>query len=313
MRELCYSQGSIVHDNVLLCTICVFFKKVWLPNWEVLDQTLAFDKEVYSPLLEEFAKGRRKISELSHEEQAELRAIALRVKGYYYREQIMEWETKYLALFKNGILERLAPVGTPVEMPGGFRLYRLPGGPGMDPSDIRRATKNPYDRDVLNYHLMRTDLPGIVLFDAGKTKKAIELAGALFHIDLPKITGSLDAVMELREVAQKKGIEQFWQMVEEHAEYALAQGQTDLARAEKIREEYKKWSQDLLQFRGKTLWLGLLTTLVWFNSAFLIPVTVGAMNWIGEANRIWIQSKQKEGRAFQWMSRVDRKLKKLRV
>ncbi len=181
----------------------------------------------------------------------------------------------------------------------------------ISPDDIRALTSEPYERDVLNYHLHRPDFRGTALFDSGPKRKEVDLAAAVFHLEFPKINGRLDAILELRQTAQKHGIGSFWEMIEEHSQFAEAKDEKSLARAERIRMDFKKWAEDLRQLRAKTEFLLLLTTLVWFDSKWLIPAAAATMNWIGDANRIWIQSKERDGQAFRFLHRVDKKIKRL--
>ena len=104
-------------------------------------------------------------------------------------------------------------------------------------------------------------MPGLELFDCGEAKQRVDLAAAVFHLGLPQLNAEAEKIMELRHSAQHADIGQFWDMIEEQAAYGKADGKPALARAEKIRSDFKKWKDDFFKFRGALLGTGLLTTL----------------------------------------------------
>lgn len=295
MQELTYSQGLIIEDPTLLATLSIFCAKVWLP---------------YAHYAHDLAHQSNLILERVPWEDWPPRAQELieAVRSDPWVDKIINWDEQYSPFFKEGVLQRLTRRPHEHHEPTRFVGHlsevfgKMYGGP---------ETLGVYAGLGLHYHLARTDNPGIELFDAGSRKKSVDLVGSLFYLQLPKISADPEKVLDLRSVARKSGVAEFWEMIDEHVHYAETRAELNPARAEKIRKEFKKWTKDRWKFRGKSLYVGLLTTLAWFDSKFAPFASFAAADWIGEVNQWWAGRKQNEGKAFKFISRIDGRLKKL--
>src|SRR6266851_1704296 len=164
MREITYSQGLIIQDPILVATLSVFCAKVWLPYSEVGDA-------VQEALISEGALPQ---------------AIeALRTDPT--RQKVAAWEADYAPLFECGALARLSgPRHGPHEHRHEFDDRSV--------AEIVGEERPIYERLGLRYHFTRADLPGVEFFDAGHPRNQVDLAAALFHLELPKITAHPAAI-----------------------------------------------------------------------------------------------------------------------
>ena len=142
----------------------------------------------------------------------------------------------------------------------------------------------------------------------------------MLFLDLPKLTViKPKRMLDLRADAQAHGVDQFWEMIEHEYQLAQAQGQPNVARAEKIRADFEKWLHGRYWMRGYSLSLGLITTLAVYAwgpqglGAAAEGILLGAAAssipaWFGELNAGWVGLQRKDRKAFRCMSRIDRKL-----
>ena len=293
MREITYSQDLVIDDPNLLATLCVFCEKVWLPADLIKTRNLIF-------ALKRTLQNNQKLAPFAAQ-------ISDAMSRRYHEDILSTWEDKYTILFREGILERLHIDAFDREKVKDVQVFERTF------KQLYGDMTTPRFAASLGYHLVRVHVPGLQLFDAGHPKKVVDVAGSVFHLQLPKITASPESILELRHRAHTSNIAQFWEMIEEHARYAEAQGEASLVRAEKIRNDFKQWNKDRWKFRGKSLYVGLLTTLAWYtwSASGAGLATLAAADWIGEVNQRWAQRKEKEGRSFKFITRVDAKLKKL--
>jgi len=288
MREVTYNQGLLIEDPSLVVTLAVFCKKIWLPEAntaEAVADSFAAEIAASGP----WPRGE---------------AIVKAIRSDDTPARIQRWEEQHKHLFQGDVIKRLPRSFAPAEEHAHREDFSE-----KSIEEVFGAEKPLYERLALRYHLMRADLPGIELFESGAGKQRVDLAAAVFHLSLPKLNTDAQQVMELREAAQRADIGQFWDMIDEQAAYGEADGKPVLARAEKIRTEFKKWKDDYFKFRGVMLGTGLLTTLCWYSSAWAPLATFAAMASLGEVNRWWVARKEKEQhRAFKFISRIDSKL-----
>ena len=284
MREITYSQGVTISDSATLSTLAVFCDRVWLPSIQPAEAVAeAFEAEVHSTGA--WPKGE---------------AI---VKAIRSDESVSKWEEQYRPLFEANVLRRLP------QTPGSPNEHNHRGEfDGKSIDEVFGAGKSVYERIALRYHLLRTDLPGAEFFESGADAKSVDLAKAVFHIQLPKISADPDRILEVREAAQKSNIGQFWEMIDEQAMYAEAEGKSAINRAEKIRAEFKKWKDDFFKFRGVLAGAALLTTLCWYSSTWTPLLAFAAMSSLGDVNRWWLTTREKEHKAFRFISKLDEKL-----
>ena len=290
MREITYSQGLIIEDPSLLSTLSVFCKKVWLPETktaEAVADSFAAEIDASGP----WERGE---------------AVVKAIRSDNTPVKVQTWELQHKLLFEEGVLNRLPRSF----VPPGQQSHREDFS-DKSIEEIFGANKPIYERLALRYHLTRADLPGLELFDCGEAKQRVDLAAAVFHLSLPQLNAEAEKIMELRHSAQHADIGQFWDMIEEQAAYGKADGKPALARAEKIRSDFKKWKDDFFKFRGALLGTGLLTTLCWYSSAWAPLATFAAMAWLGEVNRWWVARKEQEHVAFKFINRIDSTFAKL--
>jgi hypothetical protein len=291
VREITYSQGLTIEDPGLLATLSVFCGKVWLPYDRVGDA-----------LQDVLWEARPEVSRALERDPA--------------RHRVQEWDTQYKDLFRAGAIERLpGPRHDSHKHRRDFEDHTI--------EDIIGERRTLYERVALRFHFTRANLPGVELFNTGTPKQEVDLASSLFYLDLPKLSTNVENMLELREEAHKKDIGQFWQMIEEQANYAAAQNQPQLARAEKIRSDFATWNEDRFKLRGTTLGLSLLATLAWYWwtpelgwVAAATGLAVGAgmsvvPQWLGDINAKWATRNMKAREAFKCISCVDRKIRKL--
>ena len=180
--------------------------------------------------------------------------------------------------------------------------------------------KSIYERLALRFHFTRGDLPGLELFDSGTAKSDVDLVRSVFFLNLPKVAAEPKALLDLRAEAQAHGLPEFWEMIEDEYQYAQAQGQPNMARAEKIRTDFDKWNRDRFTIRGYSIGLGLVTTLAaysWVPStgiagaaeAILLGAAASSLPaWFGDLNARWAGYNKAKNKAFKCMSRIDRKI-----
>lgn len=280
MRVVTYSQDMLIRDEAFAATLAVFCELVWLPYARVAEDVRAAYRDV-----DPGGKDDMRLTRLlaADEERAALE----------------EWDAAHAVLYAAGALRRL-PVAfhhehrnieaDPDEMYPGFHSRSLTA------------------RCVLHHHFIRGDLPGIELFE-GRRSPEVELVKDIFRLELPRIAGNAEQVCELRALAQRKDIAQFWQMIDEQAAYMEAGNEAPLARAEKIRGDFERWTTETMKLRGSTLatvgGAAAAITLAVVTTPFVIPISaLLAAGWIGDVNAWWARRKSTQQGAFKFMSRI---------
>ena len=290
MREVTYSQGLLIEDPSLVATLAVFCKKIWLPEAntaEAIASSFAAEIAASGP----WPRGE---------------AIVKAIRSDDTPTRIERWEWQHKHFFQADVINRL-----PRSFARAGKNTHREDFSEKSIEEVFGAKKPIYERLALRYHLTRADLPGTELFESGLTKRRVGLAAAVFYLQLPKINGDPERILEVREAAQKGDIGQFWQMIEEQAAYAEADGKPALARAEKIRSDFKKWKDDFFKSRGALLGSGLLATLCWYSSQWAPLATFAAMASLGDINKWWVARQEKEHKAFKFINKIDSKLQKL--
>jgi len=290
MKEITYSQDIVINDKDLLATLSIFCKKIYLPYPYVANDVYASALQVDHPQKDEFLKHLEQLRENDPE-----------------RDLSFRFRDNHPILFGNNIIEFL-----PVHRYKDHKHRHID-----DTEEVENEMYGNLDhrgvstKVILRHHIIRDDLPGTEFFE-GKTQHGeIELARSIFHLELPKISGDDEKIFELRNLAQRKDINEFWERIEEQVEYADASNENYMARSEKIRKDFTKWTGENLKFRARGLVVGGLIGLCFVNLHFVKPAAVVGAEWIGEANRRWIERKSLRTESFKFMSRIHGKIKKM--
>jgi hypothetical protein len=279
MREISYSQDLVINDPKLLATLCVFCEKVYLPYPGV-------------------ARDIHTAATMSNTDEL-VQSIERQWENDPEKNLSYDWRDQHQLLFTNGIIEFL-PVHRHVE----HRHRHL--------DDTEEARTQLYGDTrkrgitsnlALNHHTIRDDLPGIDFFDGSLNAGAIELPKEFFSLGLPTLSGNDEQICELRDVAQQKGIKEFWEMVDEQVRLADAKKESYITRAETIRKDFDKWAADFWKFRGAGLGVLALTALCFVNSTVTPFATIAACSWLGEVNQRWAQRKTLTHQAFKFINR----------
>ena len=276
--EVTYSQDLIIRDPALLATLGVFCKRTYLPYHGVAeDVRLAASEADYTAMVENIDR------ELANDPEV---------------EELERWKDQHALLLNEKILEFLPRQSS--HQPSDHPADRNPGDIYPD-FDQRGA----FAKSALGLHAIRADLPGTALFECDRSSGDVELAKEVMFIEAPKIQANDEEICQLRETAQRRGIEEFWQFIEQQATYANGVDESYIARAEKIRNDYSAWWNDNWLFRGKALGVLGLVTLCFASSAFAPFATFAGASWIGEVNHKWAQRKMLKNQAFKFISKVD--------
>jgi hypothetical protein len=298
--EITYSEDVVIKDETLLATLSIFCDKIYLPFPPAEQYVKALILQgggIRNPLVQQRIKGI--ISHLNHQ-----------------NAFINDWNMQHEILFKEGVLQYLPPplvIYSEVESllkdsgkyDSAYNRFR------QQIKQINLAEKDIYTVITLTNHLWRIDLPGYEFFEGSRYASEIKLSRDIFFIELPKIMTDYRNILELRKVAKDAGISEFWAMIKEQTEYADANSESYLARAEKVRIEFKKWCNNRWNFRGKTLAVIGLVGLAFVNSNYTPLATIAGADWIGELNRNWAQRKDIENKAFKFISRLHGKIQQL--
>ncbi len=301
--EITYSEGIVIKNETLLATLSIFCDKIYLPYPHVAQDVKAHIIRTGSA---QFHSMQKIVKEIDSDPQ----------KAF-----IDNWNLQHAVLFQEGVLQYLPPPVNFLKREYALREYRLKDTGEYDSfrdNVIQRMklmnlhTKGIYTVASLTEHLWRDDLPGYDFFEGSRYSSEITLSREIFFIELPEIMTDYRNILELRKFAQDAGISEFWAMIKEQTEYANAIPESYLARAEKVRKEFKKWCNDRLKFRGKSLAVIGLVALAFVNSSYVPLATFAGADWIGELNRNWAQRKDIENKAFKFISRLYGKIRQLK-
>jgi hypothetical protein len=295
MRVLTYSQGLRIEDPGLVATLAIFCDKTWLPYeraGDAVQQVLA--------------------------ETGALTGALTALQNDPVRDAVRQWDETHDALFKEQVFERL-PGPTAVDHSAHRHDFD-----GKSIAEIVGAQRSIYERLALRFHFTRGDLPGTEFFDSGTAVGDVDLARSVFFLDMPKLSVEPERILDLRADAQAHGLKEFWERIETEHRHAQTQGQPNSARAEKIRADFDKWNHERFNMRGYTAALGLVTTLAvyfWVPAAItggtaeavLLGAAAGAAAssvpaWFGEMNARWATYNKSRNKAFNCISRIDRRL-----
>lgn len=291
MRVLTYSQGLRIEDPALLATLAIFCEKTWLPYQSVGDTM-----------------------QRVLEEEGALPAALAALQEDPVRDAIYAWDADYDDLFTEQIFERL---------PGPSAVDHAAHRDEFSDKSVAEIVGGPrsiYERLALRFHFTRGDLPGIEMFDSGIAQSEIDLARSVIFLNLPRLSPiEPEQVLDLRADVQAHGLKEFWEMIEHEYGLAQAQGQHNVARAEKIRADFDKWTSDRHALRGVTVGLGVVTTLAayFFGPTGLAApgegILLGAAastvpSWFGQLNAWRAGSKKTQNKAFKCISRIDRRI-----
>lgn len=284
--EITYSQDIVIRDSHLLAALGVFCEKIYLPYPKVLQDIQFAAAEA------DERKGQ--------EVQATIDADPDHLR-------IQTWQDEHRLLFQENVLEFL-----PVHR---FKEHKHRYVEDTDEKADEIYGDLPMrgltGQLVLRHHLIRDDLPGIELFDSGRSAGEMKLAREIFHLELPRISANDEKICELRRFAQKKGVRQFWEMLKHHTELADASGEEYIEQGQKIREDFKKWLADWMRFRGKSLAVAGLLALCLVNSHFAPLAGFATASWAGELNQKWVEWKTHQHKAFKFISKVDAKIRRI--
>lgn len=286
MRKITYSQDTVIKDSNLLAALAVFAETTYLPYPSVLLDLHTATTEAAPTLAE---------------------PIQATIDTDQEHQRIQAWAQEHRILFDEGALEFL-----PVHR---FKVHKHRH---LDDTDEKMeevygdmASRGTAARLVLQHHLIRDDLPGIELFDSGKTGGQVKLASEIFHLELPKVSGSTEKICELRAFAQKQDVVQFWEMVEYHTKLADVSNEEYITRGAKIREDFDKWLSENMKFRGKSLAVAGLISLCFLNSSFTPLAGLATAAWLGEVNKWWVERKRSQDVSYRFISKVNGKVEKL--
>ncbi len=291
MRVLTYSQGLRIEDPALLATLAIFCEKTWLPYQRVGDT----------------------MQKVLEEEDA-LPDAVIALQNDPVRGAVQAWDAAYGELFSEQIFER------------------LPGPSAVDHSahrdefsdkpiaEIVGAPKSIYERLALRFHFGRGDLPGLEMFDSGAAQSEINLAQSVIFLNLPKLSPiEPKRILDLRFDAQAHGLKEFWEMIEHEYRLSQAQGQHNVARAEKIRADFEKWAGERRALTGVSVGFGLVTTLaayIWgptgvaaAGEAILLGAAASTVPpWFGQLNAWRAGFNKDRNKSFKCISRIDRRI-----
>jgi len=275
MKEISYSQDMIISDANMLATLSVFCKKIYLPYPNVAKDVhwaaTGLDDDIVQKI------------EQAWESDPE-------------RSLSSDWKEQHKLLFDENIIDflpvRFNPKNRHLDNPDDVckQLY--------GDTNLRGVTTHL----ALNHHIIRDDLPGTEFFHGSGKSGIFELPKEFFSLGLPTLSANDDRICELRSKAQQQGIDQFWDMIEEHVKLADAKKESYTTRAEKLRDEFSKWSDDHWKFRGKTLGVIGLTAFSFVNSTVAPLATIAACDWLGDVNRKWAQRKSLNHLGFKFIS-----------
>ncbi|MGB8991660.1 MAG: hypothetical protein WCD80_06360 [Desulfobaccales bacterium] len=302
--EITYSEDIVIKNETLLATLSVFCDKIYLPYPHAAQDVKAYILRTGSA---QFPSMQEIVKEIDSDPQ----------KAF-----IDNWNLQHAALFQEGVLQYLPPPINFLKPEYIKREHRLKDAGEYDSvrdNVIQRMnlmnlhTTGIYTVASLTEHLWRDDLPGYEFFEGSHYSSQITLSKEIFFIELPEILTDYRNILELRKLAQNAGISEFWAMIKEQTEYANAIPESYLARAEKVRKEFKKWCDDRWRFRGKSLAvIGGLVALAFVNSNYIPLGIIAGAGWIGELNRNWAQRKDKANKAFKFISRLHGKIRQLK-
>ncbi|HEY3909837.1 MAG TPA: hypothetical protein VGM07_08100 [Stellaceae bacterium] len=291
MRVLTYSQGLRIDDPALLATLAIFCEKTWLPYQRVGDT----------------------MQKVLEEEGALPNALAALQKDPA-RDAIRAWDASYDDLFSEQIFERL---------PGPSAVDHSAHRDDFSDKSVAEIVGEPksiYERLALRFHFGRGDLPGTEVFDSGVAHSEINLAQSVIFLNIPKLSPiAPKKMLDLRADVQAHGLKEFWEIIEHEYRLAQAQGQHNVARAEKIRADFDKWTAERTSLAGVTVGLGLVTTLaayIWGATGVAAAgegILLGAAastvpSWFGPLNAWRVGFNKSRNKAFKCVSRIDRRI-----
>lgn len=298
--KITYSEDIVIKNEALLATLSIFCDKIYLPY-----------PNAAQDVKEHFLRAGTD----------QFPSVQLIVKGIDSDPQrafIDNWNLRHSVLFQEDVIQYLPAPGVDCYTERVSRLKATGNYDSIRYNIIQRQKemnlpeKGWYTVISLTDHLWRDDLPGYEFFEGSRSSSEITLARDIFFIELPEIMTDYRNILELRKVAQDAGISEFWAMIKEQTAYANAVPESYLARAEKIRIEFKKWCADRWRFRGKSLAVIGLVTLAFVNSNYAPLATIAGADWIGELNRSWAQRKDIDSKAFKFISRLHGKIRQLK-
>jgi len=297
--EITYSEDIVIKNETLLATLSIFCDKIYLPYPHAAQDV----KELIlrrSPA--QFPSLQRILKEIDSDPQ---------------KVFMDNWNLQHSVLFQAGALQYLPP--PVVDYPEAVNRLKETGDYDRAIHNhiqrmklINLHTKGIYTVIILTNHLWRDDLPGYEFFEGSRCSSEIRLSREIFFLELPEIMTDYQNILELRELTKNAGISEFWAMIKEQTEYANSVPESYLARAEKIRIEFKKWCDNKWKFRGKSLAVIGLVALAFVNSNYAPLATIAGADWIGELNREWAQRKDNENKAFKFISRIHGKIRRLK-
>jgi len=284
--EITYSQDTIIEDLHLLAALVIFCEKIYLPYPKVLQDI------------------RYAAAEVDQRYGQEVQATIDQDPDHL---RIQTWQEEHQLLFRENVLDFL-----PVHRSKEHRHRHLEDTDEKTDELYGDLSKRGLTAQlVLRHHLIRDDLPGIELFESGRSVGEVKLAREIFHLELPRISASDEKMCELRLFAQGSDLRQFWEMLKYQTDLADASKEEYINRGEKIRKDFQKWLDDWMKFRGKSLAVTGLLALCFVNSSFAPLALAGpaTATWIGELNRKWVERKSLQHKVFKFISKVDVKIR----
>ncbi len=284
MREVTYSQDMVIKDKELLGSLCVFCGKIYLPCPSIASDLYQAACRAGHPLKDGMARL------LSHDPEKNVSD---------------DWREAHALLFENGTIGFLPPH----EFGKHERRY-------LDERDqiAGRVYEDLYERGItttlaLGHHIIRDDVPGIEFFEGADHTDVSQLAESIFFVEIPRVSADDTQVCELRELAHRKDLGRFWDMIDEQVASPDDDQRDYLARAQQIRDDFRRWTKDDWAFGGNSPAVSGTITLCFVNSCLTPLATLGGASWIGEVNRRWAQRKDSRDQTFKFISRVNGRIR----